>query len=536
MQFITLDKSTKKVRVSSFHKKKSKSTVNKALSEDSLSKRARSLLAVIENNDVLHRYILFSDIMDTLKVDGFFKASIDRLANSGVGAGWSIDKHVDFFTTANDKNRKKLDSFYNYSSSEWDNVKDFYGAPSKIAAALIYLRFFGQAAFHILKDESGKPLGFEFIYGFVYPNVDKEGKFKEPDFVQISLETKDVVAEYASDEIIFIVNPDITGRPYGDMLVESLSQYALPLDIYLQSAAISYIQKSRMPPAIWEVPEGIGDDEFDELADYIEDQYEGPDNIGKVPLVVSGEITVKRLESFPKDIPYLEARKQTREEIFTVIGTSARKLGLTEEGLEKEDRREFFEATMIPLFRYVEDGFTKQIHNRLFSIKDWVFRFGRLDFLDSVERATVHMRYIQTGVYSPNDVRSELGHGPRDDDMGDVYVDPRARNSQENQGSPPEGREDRPDKPSDTGEPTIDDQDPPRGDRRYLVIDELSAFQRYRLNRWNSSREGCVDFFWNTDDPDIIELVETIVSNSETKEEFISEMEKLRRDIYVGDI
>jgi len=535
MQFITLDKSTKKVRVKSFHKS-FKSKANKALSEDNLSQKAGKLLAVIENNDVLHRYVLFSDIMDTLKVDGFFKASIDRLANSGVGAGWSIDKHADFFTSASDESKKKLNNFYDYSSPEWNNIKDFYGTPSKIAAALIYLRFFGQAAFHVLKDESGEALGFEFIYGFVYPNVNKEGKFKSPAFVQISLETKDVVAEYTSDEVIFIVNPDITGRPYGDMLVESLSQYALPLDIYLQSAALSYIQKSRMPPAIWEVPEGIGDDEFDELADYIEDQYEGPENIGKVPLVVSGEINVKRLESFPKDIPYLEARKQTREEIFTVIGTSARKLGLTEEGLEKEDRREFFEATMIPLFTYLEDGFTRQIHNRLFDIKDWIFKFGRLDFLDSVERATVHMRYIQNGVYSPDDVRSELGDGPRGDGEGDVYVDPRVGQSQENQGSPPEGREDRPDKPSDTGEPTIDDQDPPRGDRRYLVIDELSAFQRFMINRWSSKREEYVDFFWNTDDPYIIEVVQEIVSDSETKEEFISALEKLRRDIYVGDV
>jgi len=535
MQFITLDKSIKKVKVSSFHKRKTKGTVNKDVSESSLSSKAGKLLAVIENNDVLHRFILFNDIMDTLKVDGFFKASIDRLANSGVGAGWSIDKRDDFFTNAKEDNKKKLDNFYNYSSSAWDNIKDFYGTPSKISAALIYLRFFGQAAFHVLKDESGKPLGFEFIYGFVYPNVDNEGKFKNPAFVQISLETKDVIAEYASDEVVFIVNPDISGRPYGDMLVESLSQYALPLDIYLQSAALSYMQKSRMPPAIWEVPEGIGDDEFDELADYIEDQYEGPDNIGKVPLVVSGEIQVKRLESFPEDIPYLEARKQTREEIFTVIGTSARKLGLTEEGLEKEDRREFFETTMIPLFKYVEDGFTKQVHNRLFNIKDWVFKFGRLDFLDSVERATVHMRYRQNGIFNANEIRLELGHGPRLDGDGDVYTDP-PENQKEEQGSPPEGREDRPDKPSDTGEPTIDDQDPPRGDRRSLVIDELSAFQRFMINRWDSKREEYVDFFWNTGDPDIIKIVQTIVSNSETKEEFISKLEKLRRDIYVGDV
>ena len=81
----------------------------------------------------------------------------------------------------------------------------------------------------------------------------------------------------------------------------------------------------------------------------------------------------------------------------------------------------------------------------------------------------------------------------------------------------------------------MDDQDPPRGDRRGLIIDELSALQRFLLNRWDSKREEYVDFFWNTDDVNVMKKVQVIVSSSETKEEFIGAMEKLRRDIYVGD-
>lgn len=539
MQLITLDKTKNKIKVSKFHKQKKENSIGlqKAKDTKELSEKTRSLITSIENNDILYRYIMFKDIMDTLKADGYFKASIDTIANSGVGAGWSVDKHKDFFSNATDNNKKKLVEFYNYSSSSWDNIKDFYGFPSKISAALIYLRFFGQAAFQILKDEQDNPLGFEFIYGFIYPNVDSDGRFKDPNFIHVSLEDGKNLTNYSKDEIVFIINPDIAGRPYGDMLVESISQYSLPLDIYLQSAALSYLQKSRLPPAIWEVPEGIGDDEFDELADYIEEQYEGTDNIGRVPLVVSGEIKVKRLESFPSDIPYLEARVATRQEILTVIGTSAAKMGLSDDSLTKEDRKEFFETTMIPLFKYIEDGFTRQIHNRLFNIKDWVFAFGRLDFLDSVERATVHMRYSQQGALSPNEIRSEIGKGPRADGKGDEYVDPNINKPQENQGSPPEGREDRPDAPEETGEPTLDDQDPPRGDRRSLIIDELSSLQRFIINRWDSKRESLVDFFWNVDDSvKIVNLVHIIVSSSETKEEFIEKMEKLRRDIFVGDI
>jgi len=41
-----------------------------------------------------------------------------------------------------------------------------------------------------------------------------------------------------------------------------------------------------------------------------------------------------------------------------------------------------------------------------------------------VEDATVYMRYMQHGVYSPNEVRRKLGEPPREDDGGNVYYYP----------------------------------------------------------------------------------------------------------------
>lgn len=510
----------------------------KQVSSSELSAGAQKLLSIIKNNDVLKRFVLYNDIFDTLDTDGYLRASIEVISNSGVGAGWEISKHPRFFLDAEEDNKEDLLEFYGYSSPEWNNIKDFYGMPSKISAALLYLKFFGQAAFLVLKDDDDNPLGLEFIYGFVVPNVDEEGNFKSPAFYQMSLKTGKTVAEFSQDEIVYIVRPDIRGKPFGDILIEPLTKFALPLDIYLQSAALSYLRQSKMPPAIWQLPDKIDEEEFNEVADYIEQQYRGVENIGKVPIVISGEIDIKSLSSFPDAIPYQEARKETREEIFSVIGAHSRKLGLTEEGPSSEDRKEFFETTMLPLFEFIEDGFYNQIHKRLLDIDDWEFTFGKLDFLDAVEQATVYMRLRQIGAMNANEIRSDLGLPPREDGGGDRFVDPDDYNrGDEEPGSPPEGRPDDPGAPDEVGEPPESDQDPPRGDRRVVqLIDELSSFQRFILNRWGTKKASYVDFFWNVKDEKVKERVKEILSETEDKNEFIEKMEELRRKIFIGEI
>lgn len=509
----------------------------KEVSSSSLSSGAQKLLSVIQNNDVLKRFVLYNDIFDTLDADGYFRAAIETISNSGVGAGWGIEKHPQYFLEAEEEGKDTLFSFYNYNSPEWDNIKDFYGMASKISANLLYLKFFGQSAFHVLKDENDNPLGMDFLYGFIVPNVDDEGKFKSPNFVQVSLKTGKQIADFSADEIVFVVRPDIRGKPYGDILVESLTKFALPMDIYLQSAALSYLRQSKLPPAIWELPEKIDDEEFDQVADYIEKQYQGVENIGKVPIVISGEINIKKINSFPNAIPYQEARKQTREEIFSVVGAHARKLGLSEEGPSSEDRKEYFEQQMLPLFKYTEEAFYNQIHKRLFDIKDWKYAFGKLDFLDAVEEATVYMRYRQNGIMNPNEVRAEIGLPPREDGKGDRFTDPDDYNTSGEQGSPPEGRPDDPGAPDEVGEPPETSEDPERGDRRtLLLIDELSALQRFVLNRWDSRKEAYIDFFWNVHAPKVKQEVKSIVSESETKDAFIEKMEELRRKIFIGEI
>jgi hypothetical protein len=158
-------------------------------------------------------------------------------------------------------------------------------------------------------------------------------------------------------------------------------------------------------------------------------------------------------------------------------------------------RREFHETSLIPLFKLIEVGLYEQIHVREFATPGWTFNFNSPDFLNAVEKATVHMRYYQVGVLSPNEIRKDLNMAPRPGELGDEYVDehddPVPGNAP---GSPPEERPTEPDSPSQTGEPTNDNQDPPRGDQhddttRDSILRSLKHWRNFACNRMKRGRK-----------------------------------------------
>lgn len=222
--------------------------------------------------------------------------------------------------------------------------------------------------------------------------------------------------------------------------------------------------------------------------------------MGRNPIVAQGECSFKELQPMPENLPYQEARADTRDEILAVTGTTGAKLGLTRDLSNanlRETRREFHETSMIPIFLMLELAFYEQIHVREFDIKGWELKFNRPDFLTAVERATVDMRYHQMGVYNPNEIRYVQGLPPRSDPQGDMYFDQlHISPAGNNQGNPPEGRPVEPDSPSQVGEPTNDNDDPERGDGHddtsrddNALIGELRKWRAFALKRVKNGRQ-----------------------------------------------
>ena len=451
--------------------------------------------AYTSDEQFLRRFTYFWDLMDTLLVHGYMRGAVSVVGRTVAGINWDIIKDTELpKRDAPEKKRKELLDFYLGRNLPIRNIKDFQAPSTSIMIASMYLKYFGMAAFHVLRNSSGVPIGMEFLSGLVVPNVEETGTFKSPAFRQYTTSSLASVVDYPNpQDIVYITNPSFVGDPSGSSDAESLSSFSLPLDIYLQLAAREYMKNRNVPEVIFQLPADISDEAFDAFEEMLRNKYSGASNIGKNPIAVAGELSILELSKLPQDLPYEQSRTATRDEYLATIGVFPSKLGLPVEGGNtalKEMRREYHETTIRPILKVLEESFNKQIHARLFGTIGWLFQFKNPDFLNAVEKATVHMRYHQIGVLSPNDIRRDLGLPERLDEGGDKYSD---EVEEEEQGSPPEGREDRPDAPEETGEPTDDNQDPPRGDQhddewsddRVLRIAIIKAMQD-ELENWKS--------------------------------------------------
>jgi hypothetical protein len=447
----------------------------------------------------ISKFRLFWDLMDVIQMHGYLRSAMSVVGRSTVGAWWTIKQHDELGRKGSDLQRRKLYAFYSSPVRDWKNIRDFQSFSQKLMIGAMYLKYFGQCAYHILRDANGNPVGLDFLAGFVMPNVDENGRFNSPAFIQYP--TRRIYTGVHFDDprdIVYVTNPDWGGHVSGGSDLESLTEFTLPIDLYLQEAAREYMKNRDKPEAFYILPADISDDAFTDFCNALEAKYKGPRNLGRNPITVAGELDIKELSPLPEGLPYQTSRFDARDEMLAAAGVSGAKVGLSDKlssGNLRELRKEFHETSMIPLFKLIEDAFYDQIHVREFNFPAWIFSFNNPDFLTAVERATVHMRYHDMSVLNPNEIRQEIGYQPRKDEFGDKYVDEieGAKKADNQQGNPPEGRMDRPDAPSQTGEPTNDNQDPPRGDqhdetRNERLLSALREYRRFCIRRINDGK------------------------------------------------
>jgi hypothetical protein len=441
------------------------------------------------------RFALFWDMMDTLDIHGYVRAAMSVIGRGTVGTWWNLVKHPEYETEARDGHRKKLYRFYTQPLRNWDNIKDFHSVVYKFMVGAMYLKYFGQCAYKIVRNPQGLPVGMEFLHGYVHPNVDGKGYFNKEAFIQYPTKNvQDRVVFKDPKDIIFIANPDWRGRPSGSGDMESTSSFSLPIDIYLQTTAREYLKNRDRPEAFYILPSDVSDEAFETFSQQIRARYAGPANAGKSPITVAGELDIKEMSGMPTDLPYGEARLETRKELLATAGVSEAKMGLTAEVSNsnfKEIRREFHESVMLPLFRMIEAGFYEQIHIREFGVCGWLLQFNSPDFLNMVERATVDMRYYSINSKAPNEIRRGLGMSNRKDPDGDLFLDQlesRQAKAKE-QATVPQDEE-----PED-GTPPDESDAPERGDQHddsggvdRAITNELRTWKKFAINRRKDHR------------------------------------------------
>jgi len=316
-------------------------------------------------------------------------------------------------------------SFFEDRYKDYVHVRDYITTGSKLMYTAANLKLHGQAAWEILYDDDGVPTGFDVIPGYIVPNVDDDGYLESPAFTA-HLWTGGQV-EYEVGDIVYFVMPWREGAPWGDSEYDALLDVVIPADIH---AGISYreIFENINAPynGVWEVDPNVSDEDFEFFLNLLDERYTGSRNYGRNIVAIRGTVNWKPTASLSdEDAPYLGGREFSRDEVASVTGVNTNKLGITANATKanmRESRRDFFEAAQGPILRVMEEVITDQVIWRLFGEDRLCFKFRQPDFLNALERATVNMREIQTGVISPNEARAQKGMPPRDG--GDVYVDP----------------------------------------------------------------------------------------------------------------
>lgn len=426
------------------------------------------------------------DLQEATYVVPYMMASGAVVSRGVIGPGFDIVP-AELGSEGNSVKREQIIRFFNYMPSVIGNFKDLLGPLAKLYTTAFMYRMFGHAAWQIVyEDGNDLPVGFDLIPGIVKPNTHADGRFKTPAYTQY-LRAGSVVTktEFANaSNIVYFCVPDFRADLW---LAEplALSDYSLPSEIYAARAYKSLHENRNAPlSGIWYVPSDIDDDTFDRFVAEVEARYTGSSNYGKNPIIMRGEGGFKSLSLPREDAPYIEGRELNRKEVAAASGVPGPKYGTDLESTSAtalgEIRLEFYESTLRPVMQLIEEAIYGQIIVRVFNAPEWRFKFNRPDFTTAVEDASIELRRIQWGQWSPNEARASRGEAPRED--GDYYLQPLNMIVQ-GDGTPGPPDDDAVD--DDQGDMKPGDEDSvPGTDQPVIVeglVDELRKWRKFEL-------------------------------------------------------
>lgn len=451
-------------------------------------------------------------------------ATVEAVARSVIGSGWQYIPVEGQESSATQKSLKQLVNFFEFRTRRWDNIKDFISLPDKMSQTIASYRLYGHAAWEIVRNANGLPIGFDVLSGVVIPLVDKNGYFKSPAFKLIPWDEKDDAIYYEVDEIVYFQNPGISGTIGGESMYEALSSTSLPADIYASVAYREIFKNSNAPyNGVWELDPSVSDEDFDAFAELLQSRYSGAGNFGRNPLVVRGTAKFNSYASRSKeDAPYLEGRAFNREEYYAVTGVDGNKLGISEEANKsniRETRREFHENVLRPIFKKLEDSIYYQVNVRLFGAYGWRLQFNQPDITTALERTTMNMRDAQLGFYTINEIRERNGDKPREG--GDFVYIPKNMALMYEDGTyfdPSNSNigDDLPDDEAGDDTPNADDVRAPRDEENpdtMNALKELRLWRKYHLKALDG-KKPMKDFITNSIPPSMSSAIKVDLSQA----------------------
>lgn len=429
----------------------------------------------------------YFDLRDVSRSHAYLRTAITSIGRAIIGPGFNIVKHPLYGDQATDEQRLRLWDFYNNIALLEQDVRDIsirHPLSSRLYRTVGCLRLFGSAFWEIRRNKIGVPIGASIIDGYVHPNTDDKGVFKSPAYYQYKSDATSDKVPLEYEDVVPFLWPDFSGPAFASD-VESLVDFTLASDVYMLVTIRELFKNMRTPLGIWTVDKDADPEVYETFVKQIETLYQGAQNYGKSAITSMGDVSYRPIAQDMKDAPWQLGRRMNRDETMSVAGQFPQKIGLEEVqgNALQELRREFWEQTELPITRIMTEIMWQEIHVRLFGIRGWMPQFNPPDFTTALQDASIAARYIQWGVWSPNDARHEIALDPVDG--LDYHLMPTNMKPVGEQGGAEEPVDASDEEPTPLEEnPIPGGNEPPErpDDGHQQMVDELSEYRRYLLN------------------------------------------------------
>ena len=338
------------------------------------------------------------------------RAGIDTIARTATSTGFRYISR-DGRSEVLDAEVKKLEEFFDAQPNLLGQLRRVYKD----------LMIGGDAYLYVVPTRAGTPSILKRLPpDTMVVEADKSGTVIR--YYQINPNNlTDTPVSFKPNEIIHFMIDDPGNDLYGLSPLESL-RIPVSTDLYAQRYNAAFFRNSGMTGTIIAIKSQNTDD-VSRNKQWLEQNYFGPDAAHK-PIIIEGEldVTVHQAVSTHEDMGFLQGREFIRSEILAVLGVPPSKLGFTESAnraTSKEQDKTFRQDTIRALQALVEGVLNEHLVQGILGVTKTIVRHTESDNTDRIELMEYYTKGESFGIYSPNEVREELGKPPVEG--GDVH-------------------------------------------------------------------------------------------------------------------
>ena len=225
-----------------------------------------------------------------------------------------------------------------------------------------WLELTGNAYLYIAKNKLGGP-------GEIWPIP--------PDRMKVVPDSKDIIGGYLYEyqgqraafdrtEIVHLRYPNPNSVYYGMGTLQAAA-YSYDLDLYMKKYSVNLFKNDGRPTGVLMTDQVLDDGMINRMRQAWKLLYSGVDKAGKIAILQAGT-KYERVQINPQEMDYLASRRATRDDILSIFGVPASKLGLVEDvnraNAEANDYT-FQNDVILPKLRLIEAKLNKDLVSQI---------------------------------------------------------------------------------------------------------------------------------------------------------------------------